>query len=152
MGSQCNKAPPAGWPRISTSLAYQDPAPAIDWLCRAFGFEVRIKVMGDDGTVVHSELTFGDGVIMVAGERSGPGVLARSPKSLGGAYTQGLFIYVDDIQAHYDCACAAGAKVARELAVSDYGAEYWADRGYAVSDPEGHIWHFAQRLRGPAAA
>lgn len=151
MASQWSKAPPAGWPRISTSLAYQDAAQAIDWLCRAFGFEVRIKVTGDDGTVVHSELTFGDGVIMVAGERSGPGELARSPKSLGGAYTQGLFIYVDDIQEHHDRACAAGAKVTRELAVSDYGAEYWADRGYAVSDPEGHNWHFAQRLRNPAA-
>jgi uncharacterized glyoxalase superfamily protein PhnB len=151
MASQWNKAPPAGWPRISTSLAYQDAAQAIDWLCRAFGFAVRIKVMADDGTVVHSELTFGDGVIMVAGERSGPGMLARSPKSVGGAYTQGLFIYVDDVEAHHERACAAGAKITRELAVSDYGAEHWADRGYAVSDPEGHIWHFAQRLRSPAA-
>lgn len=151
MASQWTRAPPAGWPRISSSLAYQNAAQAIDWLCQAFGFEVRIKVMGDDGTVVHSELSFGDGVIMVAGERSGPGMLARSPKSLGGACTQGLFIYVDDIQSHYDRARAAGAQVTRELAVSDYGAEYWADRGYAVSDPEGHGWHFAQRLRGPAA-
>ena len=151
MASQWSNLPPAGWPRISTSLVYQDAAQAIDWLCRAFGFEVRIKVMGDDGTVVHSELTFGDGVVMVAGERSDPGMLARSPRSLGGAYTQGLFIYVDDVQRHYERACAAGAKVTRELAVSDYGAEHWADRGYAVGDPEGHIWHFAQRLRSPAA-
>jgi uncharacterized glyoxalase superfamily protein PhnB len=150
MGSQWSKPAPPGWPRISTSLAYQDATQAIDWLCRAFGFEVRIKVMGDDGTVVHSELTFGDGVVMVAGERSGPGMLARSPKSLGGACTQALFMYVDDIQAHYERACAAGAKITRELAVSDYGAEYWADRGYAVTDPEGHNWHFAQRLRTPA--
>lgn len=151
MASQWNMATPAGWPRISASLVYRDAGQAIDWLCQAFGFEVRIKVMGDDGTVVHSELTFGDGLVMVAGERSGPGMLARSPKSLNGAYTQGLFIYVDDIQAHYDRACAAGAEVVRELSVSDYGAEYWADRGYAVSDPEGHSWHFAQRLRSPAA-
>jgi uncharacterized glyoxalase superfamily protein PhnB len=151
MASQWSKTPPAGWPRISTSLAYQDAAQAIDWLCRAFGFEVRIKIMGDDGSVVHSELTFGDGVIMVAGERSGPGVLARSPKSIGGAGTQALFIYVDDVQAHHDRASAAGAKITRELAVSDYGAEYWADRGYGANDPEGHNWHFAQRLRNPGA-
>ncbi|HTT05119.1 MAG TPA: VOC family protein [Steroidobacteraceae bacterium] len=149
MSPQWSNPVPPGWPRISISLAYQSPAEAIDWLCRAFGFEVRVKVIGDDGGVVHSELTFGDGVIMVAGERSGPDVLARSPRSLGGACTQGLFIYVDDIQAHYERACAVGAKVTRELAVSDYGAEYWADRGYAVSDPEGHHWHFAQRLRNP---
>lgn len=37
------RSTPAGWPRISTALYYQDPAKAIDWLCRAFGFEVRLR-------------------------------------------------------------------------------------------------------------
>jgi uncharacterized glyoxalase superfamily protein PhnB len=139
---------PAGWPRISASLAYQDPVRAIDWLVAAFGFEVRIKVPDDSGGIRHSELTFGEAVVMVAGERShGPG-FARSPKSLNGAITQALFIYVDDIEAHYSRTLAAGgAVVGRELATTDYGPEYWTDRGYSVLDPEGHSWHFAQRLR-----
>ena len=42
------KPTPPGWPRISSSVCYQDPAKAIDWLCNAFGFEVRLKVEGDD--------------------------------------------------------------------------------------------------------
>jgi uncharacterized glyoxalase superfamily protein PhnB len=152
MAEQTTRAPPAGWPRASSSLAYQDPVRAIDWLVAAFGFVVRIKVPDDAGSIMHSELTFGEAVIMVAGERSHGATPARSPKSLNGANTQGLFIYVDDIEAHFVRAKASGAVVARELATTDYGGEYWSDRGYSVLDPEGHTWHFAQRLRtGPTA-
>ena len=147
MALQTTRPTPAGWPRISSSLAYQDPVRAIDWLVAAFGFSVRIKVPDDAGGIRHSELTFGEAVVMVAGERSHGPSPARSPKSLQGATTQGLFVYVDDIEAHYTRALAAGAQLARELATTDYGGEYWSDRGYSVLDPEGHSWHFAQRLR-----
>lgn len=152
MGKQTNRAPPAGWPRASSSLAYQDAVRAIDWLVAAFGFAVRIKVPDDAGGIRHSELTFGEAVIMVAGERSHGPTPARSPKSVNGANTQGLFIYVDDIEAHFTRARASGAVVVRELATTDYGAEHWSDRGYSVLDPEGHTWHFAERLRtGPSS-
>jgi len=144
---QTTRPTPPGWPRISSSLAYQDPARAIDWLVRAFGFSVRVKVPDGDGGIRHSELTFGDAVVMVAGERPQPPMPARSPRSLDGANTQALFIYVDDIEAHYTQALSEGAVVARALATTDYGADYWTDRGYTVLDPEGHAWHFAQRLR-----
>jgi uncharacterized glyoxalase superfamily protein PhnB len=147
MTLQASRPTPAGWPRISASLAYQDPGRAIDWLVSAFGFVVRIKVPNEQGGIQHSELTFGEGVVMVAGERSHGPISARSPKSLAGATTQALFIYVDDIENHYTRALGAGAVVVRELATTDYGAEYWSDRGYTVLDPEGHTWHFAQRLR-----
>ncbi len=143
---------PSGWPRMSSSLAYQDPVRAIDWLVAAFGFSVRIKIPDNAGGIMHSELTFGDAVVMVAGERPDAAVPARSPKSLNGATTQALFGYVDDIETHYLRALAAGAVVTRELATTDYGPEYWSDRGYAVRDPEGHIWYFAQRLRTGGAA
>ena len=54
------KPTPPGWPRISAALFYADPVAAIDWLCRAFGFEVRMKVEGPNGTIEHSELEYGD--------------------------------------------------------------------------------------------
>jgi uncharacterized glyoxalase superfamily protein PhnB len=126
----------------------------LDWLVRAFGFEVRLKVEGDGGQLVHCELTFGEGVIMLgeAGAASSRhGLSWRSPKALGGANTQSLCIFVDDVDAHCAHAIGAGAKVVRELQTSDYGNEYSADRGYMVEDPEGHLWYFMQRVRGPGA-
>jgi uncharacterized glyoxalase superfamily protein PhnB len=64
------KPTPAGWPRFSSSVVYQDAAAAIDWLCNAFGFEVRIKVEGANGRIEHCELSLGDGLIMIAQEIS----------------------------------------------------------------------------------
>src|SRR5262245_29020006 len=61
------KPTPKGWPRLSASVFYDDPRAAIEWLCQAFGLEKRLVVEGDDGTIVHSELTFGEGLIMVGG-------------------------------------------------------------------------------------
>lgn len=65
------KDTPSDWPRISSSLYYRDAAKMIDWLCAAFAFEVRLKVVGDDGLIRHSELTYGEGVIMVSQESIG---------------------------------------------------------------------------------
>jgi uncharacterized glyoxalase superfamily protein PhnB len=143
---------PAGWPRISSGIYYREPATMIDWLCRAFGFEVRIKVDGDDGSIEHSELTYGEGLIMVGGERYGPsqrfGVDMKSPLSAR-CNTQGLMVYVDDVDVHCAQARSAGATIVDEPALHDYGEEYWADRSYGAIDPEGHLWWFAQRIRNP---
>jgi uncharacterized glyoxalase superfamily protein PhnB len=136
---------PEGWPRISSALFYDDAPKAIDWLCRAFGFEVRLKVEGEDGAIVHSELVCGDGVIMVSTASRKP--FWKSPRSLGGVNTQSLFMYVDDVEAHCARARAAGAEIATELVTSDYGAEWWVDRNYEAIDPEGHHWWFAQRMK-----
>jgi uncharacterized glyoxalase superfamily protein PhnB len=147
------KPTPRGWPRISAGIYCRDPAAMIDWLCRAFGFEVRLRVEGEGGGIAHSELTYGDGVIMVGQERRGAaqrfGVDAASPLSVGGANTQGLMIYIDDVDAHCARARAAGARIADEPQVHDYGEGYWADRSYGAVDPEGHLWWFAQRMRSP---
>lgn len=149
------KNPPAGWPRLSCCLYYDDPAAAIDWLCRAFGFEVRLKVEGDEGQIVHSELTFGEALVMVGGTHGkDPGrehyqKQHTSPKSLGGANTQSICLHIDDADAHCARSRAAGAEVFREPATSDYGDDYWADRSYGARDPEGHQWWFIQRVRDP---
>ena len=64
--------PPKHWPRIWTAVFYDDARAAIDWLCTSFGFGVRIKVEGDDGTIEHSELELpNDGLIMVS-QTDGP--------------------------------------------------------------------------------
>ena len=143
------KPTPPGWPRMSASIYYDDPRAAIDWLVRAFGFEVRLKVEGEGGSIVHSELTFGEGLVMVGGTNGKEPWQAtnRSPKSLGGANTQALAFFVDDVDAHHARAVAAGATIIRPPETNDYGAEYWSDRSYGALDPEGHLYWFMQRMR-----
>lgn len=147
--------PPSDWPRISSSLFYRDPAGMIDWLCDAFGFEIRLKVEGEGGHIEHSELSYGEGLIMVGHERQGEarkfGVDFLSPLSAGGN-TQNLMLYVDDVDAHCQRARAAGARIVDEPALHDYGDDYWADRSYGALDPEGHLWWFSQRLRSARQA
>lgn len=141
------KSTPSGWPRLSASVIYRDPARMIDWLCEAFAFELRLKVEGSDGSIEHSELTYGDAVVMASAESSRFGQHFKSPMGAG-CNTQTLFLYVDDADAHCERARRAGARIVKEPQDTDYGEDYWADRGYAAQDPEGHHWWFAQRLRG----
>src|SRR6188472_3776647 len=112
------KPPPRGWPRISSSLYYDDAGAAIDWLCEVFGFEVRLKIEGEGGRIEHSELTYGEGLIMVGsvgGKTSRPDPLpGQSPRALGGANTQSLCVMVDDADAHCSAARKAGAKIIDE--------------------------------------
>jgi uncharacterized glyoxalase superfamily protein PhnB len=146
------KPTPPGWPRISSAVWYEKPAEAIDWLCNAFGFDVRLKVEGDDGSIVHSELVFGEGVIMVGGAKkhARPEETCRkSPRAVDGANTQNMMVYVDDVEAHCKRAREAGARIISEPTTTDYGEEYWSDRGYEVEDLDGHRWWFIQRLRDP---
>jgi uncharacterized glyoxalase superfamily protein PhnB len=145
------KPTPKGWPRITASVFYDDAATAIDWLCRTFGFEVRLKIEGEGGRIEHSELEYGDGLVSVSstgGKSTRPVPLpGKSPRAVGGANTQMLCIVVDDADAHFKHAKAAGAKIVDEPTTTDYGEEYWADRTYRVEDLEGHHWWFMQRVR-----
>lgn len=138
------KATPDGWPRISASLIYDDARAAIDWLCKVFGFELRLLVETGDGKVAHSELVYGDGMIMVAQAGGRPHYI--SPLKAGGT-TQDLMVFVDDVETHCAKARAAGATISVELMTSDYGEEYWSDRSYGAVDCGGHHWWFTQRMQ-----
>ena len=146
------RKPPEGWPRISSSLFYDDAAAAIDFLCKAFGFEIRLKVEGEGGSIEHSELDYGEGLIMVssvpvrAARKENNPIPCASPKAIDGRVTQALCIHVDSADAHRDRAEAAGAVIAMEPKTDDYGEEYWADRSYRAIDPEGHHWWFIERI------
>ncbi len=150
------KPPPRDWPRLSSSVFYRDAQAAIDWLCQAFGFAVRLKVEGEGGRIEHSELTYGEGLIMV-GQEGGSSAerpwkaRMRSPRSVDGANTQCLMLFVDDADAHCAHARQQGAQIVEEPATHDYGDDYWADRSYGALDPEGHLWWITQRVRDPVA-
>jgi uncharacterized glyoxalase superfamily protein PhnB len=141
------KPTPPGWPRISTGIWYDDPASAIDWLCRAFGFELQLKVEGEGGRIEHSELVYGGGLIMVGGEKPDKFPHAKPPSKAGGLNTQNMMVFVDDVDAHCARARAAGAVITTEPSTSDYGDDYWVDRTYECRDIGGHHWWFTQRLR-----
>ncbi|NPD27388.1 VOC family protein [Corallococcus exiguus] len=138
---------PQDWPRISSSLFYVDAPAAIDWLERAFGFQTRLKVEGADNSIVHAELAYGDGVIMV--NSSGRHGLHQSPRLHGGANTQTLTVYVDDVDAHCAQARAAGAVILMEPETKNYGDDWGTNRTYGAEDLEGHRWWFTQRVFGP---
>ena len=151
-----HKPPPAGWPQISPGLFYRDASAAIDWLCDVFGFEIRLKVEGEPGQIVHSELVYGEGMIMVnesakPGEVHPPGRefkrIHTSPLDLDGRVNQSMCMFVDDVDAHCAHAKARGARIYAEPETHDYGDDYWSDRSYGALDCEGHQWWFMHRVR-----
>ncbi|MDP9341128.1 MAG: VOC family protein [Actinomycetota bacterium] len=123
-------------PNVFPFLRYEDAPAAVEWLCAAFGFEKRLVLPNDDGTIAHAELGLGPGVVMLGSTHGQDPLELRSPRSLGGM-TQGIYIAVDDVDAHYERARAAGAEIVRVPEDQDYGS-----REYAARDPEGHIWTF----------
>jgi uncharacterized glyoxalase superfamily protein PhnB len=126
-------------PTLASGISYRDPAAALKWLEAAFGFESTMVVVNDDGSIGHSEMRLGDGLIMVGREWDAN---HRSPASLGGVNTQSLHVQLETgLDAHCERARAAGAVIVREPADQFYG-----DRNYIAADPEGHIWSFGQTL------
>ncbi|MBW2421214.1 MAG: VOC family protein [Deltaproteobacteria bacterium] len=132
--------PPNGMPRIAPNVFYDDPAAALDWLAKSFGFQLRMSMPGPDGKVMHAEMDVEDSVIMLSPTTDKE--QWRSPKSLDGCVTQSLYIYIDDVDAHYGIARAAGAKI-----LAEPEEMFWGDRTYMAEDPEGHRWTFAQQVR-----
>ena len=144
--SIASKPTPKGWPRISSSLAYSDAGKAIDWLCNAFGFEVQLKVQTDTGKIAHAELVIGSGLVSLGDDEHKGRTWRKSPREVGGANTQSLCVYVDDVDAHCERARKAGATIVKEPTTTDYGDGYWVDRSYECIALEGHHWWFMTRL------
>jgi len=125
---------------VIPGLRYHDAPAAIEWLCRAFGFEEQLVVPGEAGIVEHAQLRFGNGMIMLgsAGKHGGGyDELVKTPRETGGVATQGLYVIVEDPDAHHERAVAAGAEIVLAIEDKDYGG-----RGYTCRDLEGNVWSF----------
>lgn len=129
----------AGHPTFSPALFYVNPKAALDFLTRAFGFELDMLLEDENGNLAHSQMVYGDGRIMIGTEWSDN---HKSPQSVGGKCTQTVNVQIEkDIDTHCEIARAAGAEILAEPETQFYG-----DRTYRARDPEGHIWTFSQTV------
>ncbi len=119
-------------------LRYRDVPTALEWLCRVFDFEQQRVVEDSQVGVIHAQLSFGTGMLMlgpVADSEYGRQV--RQPDEVGGISTQSIYVVVNSADALYTKAKAAGAEIVIELKDEDYGG-----RGFCCRDLEGHLWNF----------
>ena len=119
-------------------LRYRDAPKAIEWLCSVLGFEKHRVVLADDGTVAHAQLSFGNGMVMLAAVTSVDtpfGRLTRQPDEIGGMETQSPYLVVVDADGVYQRAIAAGAHSEIDIKDDDFGG-----RSFSCRDPEGHLW------------
>jgi uncharacterized glyoxalase superfamily protein PhnB len=107
--------------RIMPALRYRNAGAAIDWLCKAFGFEKKMAVPTEDGRIADAELVLGNGMIMLGDAKAEYGSLVRPPGPPQRVNTQGMYVVVADADAHYARAKAAGAEILFELKTQDYG-------------------------------
>ena len=113
---------------IFPTFRYADAKAAIAWLKDTLGFEELSMMEGDDGTVEHAELVIAGNVIMLGSDRSDKEDRFATSRCV-------TYVTIEDVDAHYERAQQAGAKVEMEITDQPYGS-----REYAVSDPEGNVW------------
>ena len=138
------KAIPDGYHAVTPYLVVHDAARAIDFYQHAFGAKEVMRMDGPPGKIAHAELKINDSMIMLSDEMPGSG--ARSARSLG-ASPVSIFLYVEDVDAVFNRAVTAGAKVDQALADM-----FWGDRYGKLTDPFGHSWSLATHKEDVAPA
>lgn len=127
-------------PAIIPAVCYQDPRKALEWLGKAFGFEIEMVIEDEQGNPMHSEMRHGDGLVMVGSEWNAD---TKSPASIGRKCTQTVHVHLTgDIDAH----CARAEKAGAEI-LARPETQFYGDRTYRARDPEGHIWTFGQTVQ-----
>ncbi|MGW1140788.1 VOC family protein [Streptomyces zhihengii] len=130
-------------PNICPTLVYADAKAAVRQLTDAFGFTVHAMYENEDGSVAHAELVHGNGMVML-GSRGTGSEFDRLMRDAGPA---GVFVHVDDVDAHHERAAGQGAEIVTAPADQDYGA-----RDYMARDLEGNIWSFGTYAPGAAGS
>jgi uncharacterized glyoxalase superfamily protein PhnB len=127
-------------PAFIPSVVYRDNRAALDWLQKAFGFDIAGVFTDSKGNIAHAEMSHGDGLVMIGNEFAD---WTRSPASIGGTNTQRIHVRLENgIDEHCTHARQAGAKI-----VSEPNDQFYGDRTYSAQDLEGHYWTFAQAVR-----
>ena len=136
--AKARKAVPEGYHTVTPALTLDRAADAIDWYTRALGAEELARAEGPDGKIMHAELRIGDSRIMLNDAMMG----FKGPEAMGGSPAS-LWIYVEDCDALFNRAVAAGAQVLPGMgALTD---QFWGDRSGSFTDPYGYRWTIATR-------
>lgn len=121
---------------VIACLRYRDAPAAITWLCDTLGFERQLVVPDGDGGIAHAQLSFGNGMVMLASVTDSEyGRLVKQPEQVGNAATQSCYLVVADADLVYRRVRETGVAIELEIKDEDYGG-----RGFTCRDPEGHLW------------
>ncbi|OII62340.1 extradiol dioxygenase [Streptomyces sp. CC53] len=126
-------------PSMYPTVLYEDAQAAVETLTEAFGFTRRSLYEDEKGRVVHAELSYGNGTVML-GSRGGDGVFA---KAMSGAGPTGVYVVVQDVDAHHARAVRHGVEILMPPTDQDYGS-----RDYMARDAEGNVWSFGTYAPG----
>jgi PhnB protein len=129
---------PAGYHTATPYLIIKGAADAIEFYKKIFGAQEIVRMPGPNGSIMHAEIKIGDSMIMLGEEMAEMGF--RGPQSIGGSPV-GICLYFPDVDARFNAAVAAGAKVTKPLQNQFYG-----DRSGTVADPWGHVWTIATHV------
>jgi PhnB protein len=135
--AKAKKAVPEGHHTITPQLTLDNAAQAIDWYKKALGAEEVARAVGPDGKIMHAEVRIGDSLIMLNDAMMD----GKGPKAFGGSPAS-LWIYVEDADALFNRAVAAGAKVG-EGPMDRMSDQFWGDRCGMFTDPHGYKWTIA---------
>lgn len=137
------EAVPAQYGAVTPSLVVSPCAEALEFYQRAFGAKVKGSVAGPNGLLMHAEMSINGGMIMLADEMPPMnGQPSRKSPKTAGTTTGGVMLYVKDVDAVFERAVAAGAKVTMPLE-----DQFWGDRFGQLEDPFGHLWSLATHKR-----
>jgi PhnB protein len=136
MATKATKAVPEGYHTVTPSLTLDNAAAAIEWYKKALGATERARALGPDGKIMHAEIQIGDSRIMV----NDPVMDMKGPNGFGGSPAS-LWLYVNDCDALFNRAVAAGARVLPGM--GELKDQFWGDRSGSFADPYGYQWTVA---------
>ena len=137
--AKAKSAVPEGFHTVTPQLTLDNAAQAIDWYKKALGAEEVARAAGPDGKILHAELRIGDSRIMLNDAMMG----GQGPKAIGGSPAS-LWVYVEDCDALFNRAVAAGAQV-QAGPMGQMTDQFWGDRSGTFTDPHGYRWTIATR-------
>jgi PhnB protein len=135
--AKAKNAVPEGHHTVTPQLTLDNAVQAIEWYKKALGAEEVARAAGPDGKILHAEVRIGDSRIMLNDAMGG----SKGPQALGGSPAS-LWVYVEDCDALFNRAVAAGARILGGPmgAMAD---QFWGDRCGTFIDPQGYNWTIA---------